>query len=163
MTQLVGSGVVQGIFEIQLVTGQHDAMVHFYREVVGLEKLFSDERRGRVHLGLGTGQLILAREHGEDVFAEWPGVPPRIYTEVDETVSGPLRHGPVHYAFHVDELQWSCITERLTGLGSIELRGPLSWGAGFQSLYFRDPDGNCVELICEVLSDEQLSPRGFRH
>lgn len=142
--------MVQGIFEIQLVTPQYEHMVEFYRSIIGLAELFSDDDRGRIHLALGTGQLILAREHGEDVIADWPGVPPRMYTDEDETVSGPVQHGPVHYAFHVDDDQWEVIRARIETDESVEARGPITWGAGYHSLYFKDPDGNCVELICEA-------------
>jgi catechol-2,3-dioxygenase len=154
-------GVVQGIFEIQLVTASLEAMVAFYREVVGLRELFSDDRRGRTHLGLGTGQLILARENGEQVLAQWPGVPPRMYAGDEETVLGPRCHGPVHYAFHVDDRQWAHAVGRIAGDDSVPTRGPLQWGAGFQSLYFLDPDGNCAELICET-APEAVTPPGFR-
>lgn len=168
--------MVRGIFEIQLVTGQLAPMERFYRTVVGLPELFRDDGRGRVHLGLGTGQLILAEAGGEEVLADWPGVPPRIYRAEDTPVAGPRGHGPLHFAFHVDDEEWCRIGSALAGEGDAEAaagggegeavtgaggdttassvtRGPLVWGSGMQSLYFRDPDGNCVELICEVARD----------
>lgn len=142
--------MIQGIFEIQLVTAQYERMAGFYRDVLGLAKLFSDDDRGRMHFALGTGQLILAQEHGEHVLPDWPGVPPRMYTDDDETVSGPLQHGPVHYAFHVDDDQWAALESRIKSNNDVEVRGPMTWGTGYQSLYFKDPDGNCVELIREL-------------
>lgn len=140
--------VVQGIFEIQLVTRQHEQMVGFYRDLIGLAVTIDDPERGRTHFGLASGQLILAREHGEQVLADWPGVPPHIYAPEDRPVAGPVSHGPVHYAFDVDVAQWEAICERLERFEGVEQRGPLTWGSGFQSLYFKDPDGNVVELIC---------------
>src|SRR3712207_7260413 len=44
------------------VVSRWQEMVDFYGDVLGLSVIVSDERRGRVHFGLGTGQLILARE-----------------------------------------------------------------------------------------------------
>ena len=50
-----------GVFEVQLVTGQLDRLVEFYRDVLRLDVTVRGLERGRVHFGLARGQLILAR------------------------------------------------------------------------------------------------------
>ena len=136
-----------GLFEIQLVTDDHEAMVGFYRDVIGLQVIVESAGRGRVHLRVGQGQLILARAGAEQVLPEWPGVPPRMYGADEPTIPGPGRHGAIHYAFHVNDGQWAGIRARLEDCEQVACRGPITWGAGFESLYFRDPDGNVAELI----------------
>lgn len=123
-------------------------MLQLYRDVIGLPELFRDERRGRVHLRAGDGQLILAEAEREQVLAAWPGVPPQLYEATDEAqlILGPVRHGAVHFALQVDDVQWRQVSERMADAGVVT-RGPWSWGDSMQSRYFLDPDGNCGELI----------------
>jgi catechol-2,3-dioxygenase len=136
-----------GMFEVQLVVADLGAMTAFYRDRLGLEVSLEDEARGRVHFGLGgRGQLILAREHGEDASPDWPGLPPPLLTAADRSGATPERHGPVHYAMEVDLNGVVETGERLRREG-IDVRGPLRWPSGRLSVYFRDPEGNVAELI----------------
>lgn len=141
---------IGGVFELQLVTPQYEAMLGFYADVLGLEPMFTDERRRRTHFELGAGQLIVAEEGAEQVLPGWPGVPPSLHSESDETVAGPRAHGPVHYALHTGEEQWLEACRTLEADAGAEWRGPQRWGEQYGSLYLRDPDGNVVELICSL-------------
>src|SRR5262245_25549912 len=136
-----------GMFEVQLVVSDLGAMTAFYRDRLGLEVSLEDEARGRVHFGLGgRGQLILARERGEDASPDWPGLPPPLLTAADRAGATPERHGPVHYAMEVDVNGLVETGERLRAEG-LDVRGPFRWPSGRLSVYFRDPEGNVAELI----------------
>ena len=59
-----------------------------------------------------------------------------------------------HYAFHVDESRFDAVLERLVGQGvdyyadsSATRVGEINRDDGGRGLYFRDPDGNFLELI----------------
>jgi catechol 2,3-dioxygenase-like lactoylglutathione lyase family enzyme len=136
-----------GMFEVQLVAADLAAMTAFYRDRLGLEVSLEDEARGRVHFGLGgRGQLILARERGEEASPDWPGLPPPLLVSRDRRGPTPGRHGPVHFAIEVDRHGVVETGERLRAEGA-DVRGPFRWPSGRLSIYVRDPEGNVAELI----------------
>jgi catechol-2,3-dioxygenase len=135
------------MFEIQLVVADLAGMTAFYRDRLGLEVSVEDAGRGRIHFGLGgRGQLILARERGEDASPDWPGLPPPLLTSSDARGATPPRHGPVHFAIEVDARGLVETGERLRAEGT-DVRGPFRWPSGRLSIYFHDPEGNVAELI----------------
>ena len=137
-----------GVFEVQLVVADLDAMTAFYRDALGLEVSLHDPVRGRTHFRLGRGQLILARVQGEPAASpDWPGLPPPLLAPGDRRGSTPPWHGPVHFAFEVPQGELISTGERLREQG-LDLRGPFRWPGGERSIYFKDPERNVVELIC---------------
>jgi catechol-2,3-dioxygenase len=135
------------MFEVQLVVADLPAMTSFYRDRLGLEVSLEDAGRGRVHFGLGgRGQLILARERGEDASPDWPGLPPPLLTSADHRGATPLPHRPVHFAIEIEAHGLVETGERLRAEG-VDVRGPFRWPSGRLSIYFRDPEGNVAELI----------------
>lgn len=135
-----------GLFEIQLVAMDLEPLACFYRETVGLEISIWDIARGRVHFRLGRGQLILAQAESEPASPGWPGLPPPLLIKADPHGPTPIRHGPVHFAIEVPPGRLVGEGERLRAEGR-DVRGPFRWPDGFRSIYFRDPEGNVVELI----------------
>ena len=53
----------------------------------------------------------------------------------------------MHFAFEVPPGELISTGERLRKQG-LDLRGPFRWPGGERSVYFKDPEGNVVELIC---------------
>lgn len=136
-----------GMFEVQLVVSDLDAMTGFYRDQVGLEVSLHDPERGRTHFGLGgRGQLILATAGGEDASPDWPGLPPPLLAAGDRRGAAPLQHGPVHFAIELPLPEVLGRDEELRSAG-LDVRGPLRWPSGRMSIYVRDPEGNVAELI----------------
>lgn len=135
------------MFEIQLVVSDLDAMTAFYRDELGLPVSLEDPARGRTHLRLGRGQLILALAHGEpDASPDWPGLPPPLLAAGDRRGPTPPPHGPVHFALEVAPEELVAAGERLRASGH-DVRGPFRWPGGERSIYLRDPEGNVAELI----------------
>ena len=136
-----------GMFEVQLVVLDLEAMTAFYRDQLGLAVFLEDPARGRAHFGTGRGQLILAREAGEpDASPDWPGLPPPLLEAGDRRGPTPPGHGPVHFAIEVQVVEVFERAESLRANG-VEVRGPFRWPGGRLSIYFRDPEGNVGELI----------------
>ena len=54
-------------------------------------------------------------------------------------------HGPQHAAFSIAERELAAWRARLTEFG-ITVESEVKWARGGTSLYFRDPDGNLLEL-----------------
>src|SRR5919108_3906067 len=91
-----------GVFELQIVVRDLDAMTAFYREEIGLRVSLHDPARGRTHFRLQRGQLILAREHGEpDAAPDWPGLPPPLIERGDRRGATPDGHPPIHFALEI--------------------------------------------------------------
>lgn len=139
-------GSSRGIFEVQLVTADVERLAQFYGGVLRLQETVADHQRGRVHFGLGRGQLILARDESEQGSPHWPGLPPPLLGTADVRAPTPLVHGAVHFALEVTRRQLFTEASRLEREG-LDVRGPFRWPDGFLSVYFHDPDGNVVELI----------------
>ena len=135
-----------GMFEVQLVVEDLDAVTAFYRDELGLEISLEDAGRGRTHFGLGRGQLILARVGGEPAAPGWPGLPPALLADSDSRGPTPEPHGPVHFAIEA-ELDDLLATEQKLRRDGFDVRGPFRWPGGRLSIYVRDPEGNVAELI----------------
>lgn len=135
-----------GMFEVQLVVDDLDALTDFYRDSLGLEVSLHDPERGRTHFRLGRGQLILARRYGEEASPEWPGLPPPLLAGDDRRGPTPGSHGAIHFAIEA-ELDDVLSTEARLRAGGLDVRGPLRWPSGRLSIYVRDPEGNVAELI----------------
>lgn len=144
--RLGAPGRPRGMFEVQLVALDLDALVAFYRDELRLPVTVDDRGRGRVHFGLGRGQLICVLAHGEEASPGWPGLPPPLLVSSDPRGPTPEPHGPVHFALEVEPDRLLAEGERLRAAGH-DVRGPFRWPDGWFSTYLRDPEGNVVELI----------------
>jgi glyoxalase family protein len=127
--------VTQGIHHVTMVSSDAQRTLDFYRDVLGLRLVkrtvnFDDPSAYHLYFGDRTGApgTILT-------FFEWPGLPQ----------GNPGVGGVHHVALGVEDeaglLRWK---RRLTDAG-VHVSGPYDrrW---FHSLYFRDPDGQILEI-----------------
>ncbi len=143
---------LHGLHHITLVTADARRNVDFYTRVLGLrlvKKTVNFDDPGSYHLYYGTED---ARPGSLVTFFEWPGASP----------GRPGIGGTHHFALTVADrdalLRWK---RRLTDLG-IAVRGPYD-RTYFTSIYFRDPDGQVVEIATKgpgFTVDEPLEALG---
>jgi catechol-2,3-dioxygenase len=135
--------LIDGVTAILLISPDARALADFYRNVLDLP-LQDEEHPGiPLHYGCDVGGVHLAI-HSNGGF---PGVP----TRNGQSPAIVLRTSNVKAVF-----------ERLSSSG-VHTTGPTDHGFGL-IVSFRDPDGNCVEILEEYeKSLEPESAAGVRH
>ena len=123
-----------GVLETSLYISDLDRAVNFYREVLGLrlieDKYFEGGRGAALQVGSGPSVLLLFR--------------------AELTLQGGmlLPHGttgPGHVAFRIEAEEIPAWRERLRDYG-VAIEQEFAFGNNPPSIYFRDPDGNVLEL-----------------
>jgi glyoxalase family protein len=129
---------IQGLHHITLVASDARSTTDFYTRVLGLrlvKKTINFDDPGSYHLYFGDAD---ARPGSLVTFFEWAGAPR----------GRPGVGGTHHFALAVADrdglLQWK---RRLTDLG-LSVTGPYD-RRYFTSIYFRDPDGQVVEIATQ--------------
>ncbi|MBX6315944.1 MAG: VOC family protein [Isosphaeraceae bacterium] len=124
-----------GVLETSVYVRDLDAAERFYAGVLGLPLVGRMEGR-HVFFRCGRGVLLV---FNPDVTGTEP-------TWVDGSViplHGTQGSGHVAFAIREDEIEpWR---QRLAEAG-VALESEVAWPGGGHSLYFRDPDGNSLEL-----------------
>ncbi|RYG35487.1 glyoxalase [bacterium] len=124
---------ISGILETALYVDDLDRSERFYRELFGVSRILGDDRIRALRLP-GDQVLLLFRKGAS--------------TQPSVTDSGIIPphdgDGRLHLAFRIDRANDSAWREHLTKLG-ISLESGIYPCSGV-SLYFRDPDGHCIEL-----------------
>jgi len=126
---------IGGILETSLYFDDLAAAVAFYRELFGFE-LFFDEHR-MAALGVPGGQVLLLFQRGatsEPAPGPGGGVIPPHHGE-----------GNLHLCFAIPYGELAAWEKHLLDRG-IEIESRLYWARGGTSLYFRDPEGNSLEV-----------------
>jgi catechol 2,3-dioxygenase-like lactoylglutathione lyase family enzyme len=127
------------VLETSLYISDLDRAVKFYREVLGLrlieDKYFEGGRGAALQVGTGPSVLLLFR--------------------ADVTRQGGmlLAHGTTgagHVAFRIEPEEIPAWRERLRAHG-IPIEQEFAFGDNPPSIYFRDPDGNVLELAVESI------------
>jgi len=123
-----------GVLETSLYVTDLDRAIAFYEKVMGLRLIrdgyFAGGRGAALQVGSGASVLLLFRA---DVTMK-PGELP---------VHGTTGAG--HAAFRVEPAELASWRERLRENG-VEIEKEVAFGKNPPSIYFRDPDGNSLEL-----------------
>jgi catechol 2,3-dioxygenase-like lactoylglutathione lyase family enzyme len=130
---------LHGVLETSLYISDLDRAVKFYREVLGLrlieDKYFVGGRGAALQVGTGPSVLLLFR------------------AEVTRQGGMLLAHGTTgagHVAFRIELEEIPAWRERLRAHG-IPIEQEFAFGDNPPSIYFRDPDGNVLELAVESI------------
>ena len=124
-----------GVLETSLYVEDMERSIHFYQDVMQFQKLVSDERF--CALQAAQQQVLLLFKKGastEPMVIDGGTIPPHDGS------------GQTHLAFAISaqELeQW----ERWLEQHQLVIESKVRWGRGGQSIYFRDSDGNLLELV----------------
>ncbi len=121
---------LNGVLETSLYVSDLDRAIAFYRDVLGLRLMVEFEAKRGAAMQVGTGVLLLFRTEETLKGGEFPSHGAR---------------GPGHVAFEVEPEELPPWRKRLAERG-IPIEKELAFGPNLPSIYFRDPDGNSLEL-----------------
>lgn len=128
--------MIEAIQHVALMTSDIERAARFYTEVVGFHEV---DRLETTH----SGTIIFLSLEGAGTQLElFGGGKPRDPIEGREPV------GYRHIALRVDDVDAECA--RLKSLGVEFMLEPTTSDARFRLAFFRDPDGNPIELIREI-------------
>jgi catechol 2,3-dioxygenase-like lactoylglutathione lyase family enzyme len=119
------------VLETCLYVDDLEAAEAFYRDVIGLE-LYAKVPGRHVFFRCGDGMVLLFN--------------PEVTRQSTPPLFSP--HGAVgdgHVAFHMAPDEIAGWREHLDGHG-VEIEQEFTWPGGGVSIYFRDPDGNSLEV-----------------
>ena len=123
------------ILESALYVADLDAAEKFYGEVMGMTRIARVDGR-HVFFRCGQGVLLLFN-------ADATRQPPRPDARLPVPPHGTTGHGHLCFAGTAEEIEdWK---QRLEGAG-IAIEADFEWPNGGRSIYFRDPDGNSLEI-----------------
>lgn len=125
---------IEGGLETALYVDDLPRAAQFYERVLGLSPLSRDDRLHAYDCGPRSVLLLFARGATSET-ARLPGgeIPPH------------EGFGRLHFALAVRAEDLGAWEERLAA-ERVAVEGRMNWPRGGKSLYFRDPDGNLVEL-----------------
>lgn len=130
---------LDGILETAVYVDDMDAAHAFYAGVLGLKRMVAGERLFAYDAGPSQVLLVFHRGHvGQDVQTKGGVVP------------GHDTKGHSHFAFRTGGGTLDAWRAHLQASG-IAIVSEVTWPAGGKSLYFRDPDGNVLELAAGSL------------
>lgn len=127
---------VRSVVETALYVADLERSQSFYERVLGFRELFREE--GRLHaLSVADKQVLLLFRVGASTHpTDTPGgrIPPH---------DG---QGHLHVAFGIDREEADVWRARLQAEG-VPIESEVDTPRGGKSLYFRDPDLHCIELV----------------
>lgn len=136
----------QGVHHITMVGSNREAVIDFYQGVLGMRLVFSQPNldvpdEEHLYFDTGDGRLL--------TFFVRP-------TRVNDPAPNPEGIGNLHHiAFTVSRATYTQVARRLNERG-IWNTGPIDRGF-MDSIYFRDPNGQLLELACYKF----VPPQGY--
>lgn len=124
---------LDGVLETALFVDDLDRARGFYERVLALKPTFADGAKCAYSVVTDTFMLFQRQS-----------VIDSIEPVSDHIVPHDL-HAPARVAFAIDARELKRWEALLTGHG-VEIESRVRWPRGGESLYFRDPDGNLLEL-----------------
>lgn len=125
---------VNGVLETCLYAEDLERVARFYEDLFEWTPMFADARL-RAY-GVSSGSVLLLFRKGAS--RETAATPQGTIPGHDGIPGG-------HVAFAIAAPEWEAWVRRLEECG-IAVEQVVGWERGGQSLYFRDPEGNLVEL-----------------
>lgn len=126
---------VSGIIETALYAADLACTAAFYSDLFGFSTLTSSDRLIALDVGGRSVLLLFQQQATREAFAVPGGVIP------------PHGSGPQsHFAFAIAASDVDAWKEHLESK-QIAIEGTMTWPGGAESIYFRDPDLNLVELL----------------
>ncbi len=126
---------VIGVLETALYVADLERAVQFYRNVLNFEKLLSNEKYCALSVA-GRQILMLFKKGASRQSFAAPG----------GTIPATDGGGNLHLAFSIALSDFEYWEKRLRN-NEVAIESKVNWKRGGRSLYFRDPDENCIELI----------------
>jgi catechol 2,3-dioxygenase-like lactoylglutathione lyase family enzyme len=130
---------LHGVLETSLYVTDLDRAIGFYKDVLGLRPIsdayFAGGRGAALQVGSGPSVLLLFRA---DITLEEGALPAHGST------------GPGHVAFRVEPDEFPAWRQRLRDHG-VAIEREFAFGDNPPSIYFRDPDGNSLELAVSTI------------
>ncbi len=139
----------QGVHHITMIGSNRQATVDFYQGVLGMPLIFSQPNldvpeEEHLYFDMGDGNLLT-------FFV-------RTTRPENDSAPNPEGIGNLHHlAFTVSQVTYNQITDKLNAMG-IENTGPVDRGFMW-SIYFRDPNGQLIELAYYKFEVPQGSSR----
>ena len=130
---------IKGLGEVSIRVNNLDLMHKFYEEIVGLEVLRRDESFVFFKIAEGYGghtQNLALFDRAERSFLE--------AKSLDLSPAGSTLH---HIALNIALEDFEPERKRLEGLG-LAVQAVVHEWIQVRSLYFSDPEGNLLELVC---------------
>ena len=125
---------VHGVLETSLYVEDLSRAVSFYEETLGLTPLFRDSRLCAMDCGPGSVLLLFVR-----------GMTSEIQRLPGGEIPAHEGKGRLHFAFAIAKEDLPAWERRLNEKG-VPIEARVKWPRGGDSLYFRDPDANLVEI-----------------
>lgn len=125
---------VSGVLETSIYAEDLDRVARFYEELFEWESMYSDQRLRAYGVSQGSVLLLFraGASRGEVLTPEG-------------TIPGHDGIPGGHLAFAITAEEWEPWLRRLETRG-VAVERIVRWPRGGQSMYFRDPEGNLVEL-----------------
>lgn len=124
---------IEGVVETAVYVDDLERAREFYEGTMMLNAMFTDERMRAYKVGRSVFLLFKRGASNRNTEMKIGNIPPHDGV------------GSLHMAFAIsaDELEaW----EKLLDEHGVAIEGRVKWPKGGESIYFRDPDGNLLEL-----------------